>query len=114
MAFTEHRVSDVAYALDAYELRTRSIRIHGVVTSVGLENFCWEVLTQIAHHNTLTANQQIVQLHDNYLRGRTGAGNFSSFLRVYCMQFLAHALEDRDGSMATSRRFASVLPCQHR
>lgn len=81
---------------DGYELRTRSIRIHGVVTSVGLENFCWEVLSRIASQHALTANQQIVKLHDDYAGGRTSAASFSSFLRIYCMQFLARAIEQRD------------------
>ena len=114
MAYNISRVNNVAYALDAYELRTRSIRIHGIVTSVGLENFCWEVLSHIADHNTITVNQQIVHLHDNYLCGKSGAGNFSSFLRIYCMQFLAQALEDRDGSVVASRRYAPVVLYQRR
>lgn len=109
MAATESYLNGSSYELDAYELKTRSIRIHGVVTSVGLENFCWEVLSFVAHQNTLTANQQLVRLHDNFLFGRTGAGNFSSFLRVYCMQFLAQRLEERGGSLVTSRRDVPVL-----
>ena len=87
---------------DGYELRTRSIRIHGVVTSVGLENFCWEILSRIASQHALTANQQVVKLHDDYAGGRTGAVSFSSFLRIYCMQFLAHAVEHRDDATVFS------------
>lgn len=109
MVSMESDLSGSSYALDAYELRTRSIRIHGAVTSVGLENFCWEVLSYVAHQNSLTVNQQLVRLHDSYLFGRTGAGTFSSFLRVYCMQFLAQRLEERGGSLVTSRRYLPVL-----
>ncbi len=31
-----------------YEQRTRSMRIHGVVTSIRLENLCWDILARIA------------------------------------------------------------------
>ena len=108
MLSTESCLNGSSYALDAYELKTRSIRIHGAVTSVGLENFCWDVLSYVAHQNALTTNQQLVQLHDRYLSGRTGAGNFSSFLRVYCLQFIAQRLEERGGTLITSRRYVPV------
>jgi predicted DNA-binding ribbon-helix-helix protein len=72
-----------------YAMRTRSIRIHGVVTSVGLENACWDVLLSIACQNNLTINQQLCCLHDDYLSGRHRAANFCSFLRVFCMQYLS-------------------------
>ena len=32
----------------SYESRTRSVRLHGVVTSIRLENLFWQVLEEIA------------------------------------------------------------------
>lgn len=83
-------------ALDPYAMRTRSIRIHGVVTSVGLENFCWEVLLRIAHQHRLTLNQQVNRLHDDFTLGKTNASNFCSFLRIFCMQYLSSSKLQRE------------------
>ena len=32
----------------SYDARTRSVRLHGVVTSIRLENLFWQVLEEIA------------------------------------------------------------------
>lgn len=71
-----------------YESRTRSIRIHGVLTSIRVENFVWETLACLAEEETLTTNALIVQFHDEILRRREEVENFSSFLRVTCMRYL--------------------------
>lgn len=69
-----------------YESRTRALRIHGVITTVRLENLFWSVLQEIAEREAMTTNQFIVKLHDE-LTGRRGeTGNFASFLRVCCLR----------------------------
>jgi predicted DNA-binding ribbon-helix-helix protein len=59
-----------------YELRTRSIRIHGVVTSIRLENMSWDVLAKIALKDGLTTNQLICQLYDEVIRQQGKVSNF--------------------------------------
>ncbi len=73
-----------------YESRTRAIRIHGVVTTVRLENLFWDVLQEIANRENLTTSQFAAQLHDELLalRGEEPL-NFASFLRVCCMRYLS-------------------------
>lgn len=38
---------------DSYDSRTRSVRLHGVVTSLRLENLYWQVLEEIARRDGL-------------------------------------------------------------
>jgi predicted DNA-binding ribbon-helix-helix protein len=79
-----------------YELRTRSIRIHGVVTSVRLENLCWDILARIALMDGLTTNQLICSLHDEVIAQQGKIGNFSSFLRISCMRYLSNVAQQKD------------------
>lgn len=71
-----------------YELRTRSLRIHGVITTVRLENLFWNVLQEIAEREALTTNQFIAKLHDELTEIRDGTRNFTSFLRVCCLRYM--------------------------
>jgi predicted DNA-binding ribbon-helix-helix protein len=71
-----------------YEARTRSLRIHGVLTTIRLENLFWEVLTEIAQRDGIATNQLIVKLHDEVTEYRGEVGNFASFLRVCCLRHL--------------------------
>lgn len=73
-----------------YESRTRSLRIHGVVTTVRLENLFWDVLQEIASRENLTTSQFAVKLYDELtaLRGELPM-NFASFLRVCCLRYLS-------------------------
>jgi len=71
-----------------YESRTRSLRIHGVITTVRLENLFWNVLQEAAEHEGMTTNQFIVKLHDELTELRGETGNFASFLRVCCLRYL--------------------------
>jgi hypothetical protein len=43
-----------------YESRTRSIRIHGLMTSIRLEHLIWDALAAIAVQEGLTANARIM------------------------------------------------------
>ncbi len=79
-----------------YELRTRSIRIHGIVTSIRLENLSWDILARIASRDGLTTNQLICQLYDEVIRQQGKVSNFCSFLRVSCMRFLSNVALEED------------------
>lgn len=71
-----------------YEQRTRTIRIHGVLTSIRLENMVWDVLAEMAEAENCTTNHLIVQFHDEILAHRGEVPNFASFLRISGMRFL--------------------------
>ena len=72
----------------AYEQRTRSIRVHGVITSIRLENMAWDILAEMAEAEGCTTNHLLVTLHDEVLAHRGEVPNFASFLRVTCMRYL--------------------------
>jgi predicted DNA-binding ribbon-helix-helix protein len=86
-----------------YEQRTRTIRIHGVLTSIRLENMVWDTLAEMAEEEGCTTNHLIVQFHDEILAHRGEVPNFASFLRVTGMRFLRRRLialeRSHDGAM---------------
>jgi predicted DNA-binding ribbon-helix-helix protein len=71
-----------------YESRSRSVRIHGVLTSVRLENMMWDTLAQMAIEDGRTTNSLLVQFHDEVMAHRGEVNNFASFLRVTCLRYL--------------------------
>jgi predicted DNA-binding ribbon-helix-helix protein len=71
-----------------YESRSRTVRIHGVLTSIRLENLVWDTLSAMAADEGFTTNALIAQFHDEILRHRGDVANFSSFLRVTCLRYL--------------------------
>ncbi len=75
-----------------YEQRTRTIRIHGVLTSIRLENMVWDTLAEMAEAERCTTNSLIVQFHDEILAHRGEVPNFASFLRVTGMRYLRRRL----------------------
>jgi predicted DNA-binding ribbon-helix-helix protein len=72
-----------------YECRVRSVRLHGVATSIRLENLFWEVLGDIAKRDSMTVPQLCTKLYDELVEARDGVDNFASFLRVCCGRYLA-------------------------
>lgn len=77
----------------SYESRTRSVRLHGVVTSIRLEKLFWQVLEEIAGRDGMSVGQLIEKLYDELVAARGEAGNFASFLRVSALRYealLAH------------------------
>jgi len=72
-----------------YESRVRSVRLHGVATSIRLENLFWQVLDEIADRDGLSVPQLCAKLHDELLAERGYIDNFASFLRVCCGRYLA-------------------------
>ena len=79
-----------------YEQRTRTIRIHGVLTSIRLENMAWDILAEMAESEGCTTNSLIVQFHDEILAHRGEVPNFASFLRVTGMRFLRRKLTEAE------------------
>ena len=72
-----------------YAHRARSVRLHGVATSIRLENLFWQVLEEIAARDGFTVPQLCTRLYDELMTERGTAGNFTSFLRVCCTRYLA-------------------------
>lgn len=86
----------------SYESRTRSVRLHGVVTSLRLENLHWSVLEEIAGRDGMTVAQLIEKLYDELVADRGAVGNFSSFLRVCALRYenlIAQGLLPRDAAI---------------
>ena len=74
-----------------YEQRSRSVRIHGVLTSLRLENMVWDILAEMAEQEGCTTNALISLVHDEILAHRGEVPTFASFLRVTCMRHLRRA-----------------------
>ncbi len=68
---------------------TRSLRIDGMVTSIRLENYFWSVLEAIAQRDDMNIPQMITRLYHESIDAEHDLGNFTSFLRVCCMRYLA-------------------------
>ncbi|WP_077036668.1 ribbon-helix-helix domain-containing protein [Pelomonas sp. KK5] len=79
----------------SYESRTRSVRLHGVVTSIRLENLFWQVLEEIAERDGMGVVQLIEKLYDELVAARGGVGNFASFLRVSALRYEAMLAQGR-------------------
>ncbi len=71
-----------------YLYRTRSLRLHGMVTTLRLENIFWDILARIAKDNGTTLNQTIIKLIDEAMEQHGSIRNTTSFLRVCCMIYL--------------------------
>ena len=72
-----------------YDTCTRSLRLHGVVTSIRLENLFWQVLSEIGRRDGMSLNQLITKLYDEIIEARGEVQNFASFLRVCCLRYLS-------------------------
>lgn len=84
-----------------YECRARSIRLHGAVTSIRLENLFWNALEEIATRDGMTTSQLITKLYDELVEYRGEIDNFTSFLRVCCLRYLSLMV---DGTIPTDKR----------
>lgn len=72
-----------------YEQVTRSVRLHGLVTSIRLENRFWALLDQMAGEEGMTTPRFLATLHDEVLEHHGEVRNFASLLRVACTTYLA-------------------------
>ena len=85
-----------------YEPRTRTLRIHGVLTSLRLENMTWDILAEMAEAEGCTTNALISLFHDEILARRGEVPNFASFLRVTCMRYLRRAAQSAGQSQGAA------------
>ena len=74
-----------------YEPVTRSLRVHGAVTSIRLEARFWAILDDLAESEGLTTPKFIAKLHDEVLELHGEVRNFTSLLRVICAVHLGCA-----------------------
>lgn len=72
-----------------WQSKTKSLRIDGVVTSIRLEQFFWDILNELAFRDHLSVNQLITKLYLESLDADHDIGNFTSFLRVCCSRYLS-------------------------
>lgn len=79
----------------SYEASTRSIRLHGVVTSVRLENLFWDTFEEIAARDGMNVPQLLSKLYDELLAHRGDIPNFASFLRVCGLRYMALQVDGR-------------------
>lgn len=107
-----------------YETCTRSLRLHGVVTSIRLEDHFWQVLDEIGRRDGMSVNQLITKLYDEISEARGEVRNFTSFLRVCCLRYLSLQISggipsdvsvpirslDADAVLARSKPLAYELP----
>ena len=79
----------------SYQSKTRSVRLHGVVTSIRLENLFWEILAEIGERDGMSVSQLLERLYDELVQSRGEVGNFASFLRVSALRYMALQAHDR-------------------
>ncbi len=87
----------------AYTKTLRSLRLHGHVTSLSLENRFWETLEKMAIQEGVSVATFITTLYDEVVQRYGEAKNFTSLLRVACTTYLMNQLQVVDSS-------ASVTP----
>lgn len=68
---------------------TRSLRIDGMVTSVRMENYFWQLLEKIALRDDMNTAQMIARLYHESIDAGHDLGNFTSFLRVCALRYQA-------------------------
>ena len=87
--------------------KTKSLRIQGVVTSIRLEVFFWDILEELSFRDHMTVNQLITKLYLESLDADHDIGNFTSFLRVCCSRYLS-LIADGDLSRETKSPLEKV------
>jgi predicted DNA-binding ribbon-helix-helix protein len=73
---------------ELFELKTRSIRIDGVVTSVRLEAVFWQIIEDIADEADLRVAVFLTRIYQEVLARHGRVANFASLLRVACTTYL--------------------------
>lgn len=73
---------------ELFELKTRSIRIDGVVTSVRLEAVFWQIIEDIADEANIGVAAFLTRIYQEVLTRDGRVANFASLLRVACTTYL--------------------------
>lgn len=87
--------------------RTKSLRIDGVVTSIRLERFFWDILEELSFRDQMTVNQMITKLYLESLDADHDISNFTSFIRVCCSRYLS-LIADGDITRRTEQPLADI------
>ncbi|MBU2880693.1 ribbon-helix-helix domain-containing protein [Psychrosphaera sp. B3R10] len=87
--------------------RTKSLRIDGVVTSIRLEEFFWDILEELSFRDQMSVNQMITKLYLESLDADHDISNFTSFLRVCCTRYLS-LIADGDLSRKAQQPLADI------
>lgn len=74
---------------DLWVSKTHSLRIDGMVTSIRMENTFWDVLEELAERDGMNIPQLVTRLYHESIDAGHDLGNFTSFLRVCAMRYLA-------------------------
>lgn len=77
-----------------YQPVTRSLRLHGAVTSIRLEARFWAILDRMAGVEGISTPRFLGLLYDEVLELQGDVHNFASLLRVACTTFLTRDVED--------------------
>lgn len=67
-----------------FELKSRSVRIDGVVTSIRLEAVFWKIIEDIASEAGISVAEFLTRIYNEVIQQRGELGNFTSLLRVAC------------------------------
>lgn len=86
-----------------YEPVTRSVRLHGAVTSIRLEERFWKVLDEMSRREGVPTARFLATLHDEVLELQGEVRNFASFLRVACAIYLERSAPDAPERPAARR-----------
>lgn len=81
----------VGASKESYECTSRSVRIHGAVTSIRLENEFWEILDEMARNEDTSTPGFINTLYNELMESHEKVVNFTSFLRVACSIYLVNS-----------------------
>ncbi|GGY69922.1 ribbon-helix-helix domain-containing protein [Marinobacter zhanjiangensis] len=74
---------------ELWDSKTHSLRIDGMVTSIRMENTFWTVLAELAERDGMNVPQLVTRLYHESIDAGHDLGNFTSFLRVCAMRYLA-------------------------
>lgn len=85
---------------EEYEQVSRSVRLHGGVTSVRLERRFWSVLEDIAAGEQTPLPRFLESLHDEATALHGTVSNFASLLRVICTVYLQSGRTEAPGAAA--------------
>lgn len=80
-------------APERYQVKKRSIRIQGVVTSIALENEIWQTLETIASSEQISLAEFISTLYQEVIERHGEISNLASMLRVSCLTYMANNKE---------------------
>jgi predicted DNA-binding ribbon-helix-helix protein len=78
-----------------YATETRSVRLHGAVTSVRLEAKFWRVVDEIAASQAMSTPLFLNTLYGEVIELRGEVTNFASLLRCCCLNYLAPEFDKR-------------------